>query len=73
MEELYFWFVSLTGATLRMSAPLVFAAIAGLFSERSGIVDIGLEGKILIGAFAAATVSYYTGSPWLGLWVGVFA
>ncbi len=73
MEEIYFWFVSLTGATLRMSAPLIFAAIGGLFSERSGIVDIGLEGKILIGAFAAATISYYTGSPWLGLIAAIVA
>jgi len=41
--------------------------MAGLFSERSGIVDIGLEGKMLAGAFAAAAVAAVTGSAWLGL------
>ena len=54
-------------STLRVSAPLVLAALAGLFSERSGIVDIGLEGKMLAGAFAAAAVASLTGSVWLGL------
>lgn len=54
-------------ATLRVSAPLIFAALAGLFSERSGIVNIALEGKILAGAFAAAATASVTGSVYLGL------
>ena len=54
-------------ATLRVSVPLIFAALAGLFSERSGIVDIGLEGKMLAGAFAAAAVAHLSGSAWVGL------
>lgn len=54
-------------ATLRLSTPLIFCAMAGLLSERSGIVDIGLEGKMLAGAFAAAAVAALTGSVWLGL------
>ncbi|GLS92085.1 ABC transporter permease [Psychromonas marina] len=54
-------------ATLRVSAPLILAALAGLFSERSGIVNIALEGKILAGAFAAAATAAATGSVWLGL------
>ncbi|HEY7866273.1 MAG TPA: ABC transporter permease [Psychromonas sp.] len=54
-------------ATLRVSAPLILAALAGLFSERSGIVNIALEGKILFAAFAAAAAASLTGSVWLGL------
>ena len=54
-------------ATLRVSAPLILAAMAGLFSERSGIVDISLEGKMLAAAFIAASVAATTGSAWLGL------
>ena len=54
-------------ATLRLSTPLILAALAGLFAERSGVIDIGLEGKMLAGAFAAATVAALTGSAWLGL------
>lgn len=54
-------------ATLRVSAPLIFAALAGLFSERSGIVNIALEGKMLSASFAAAAVASVTGSVWLGM------
>ncbi len=60
-------------ATLRVSVPLILAALAGLFSERSGIVDIGLEGKMLAGAFAAAAVAAITGSAWAGLLAAVAA
>lgn len=63
-----FLFVLLTlDATLRVSAPLIFCAMAGLFSERSGIIDISLEGKMLSGAFIAASVAAVTGSAWLAL------
>ncbi|WP_435234439.1 ABC transporter permease [Psychromonas sp. PT13] len=54
-------------ATLRVSAPLILAALAGLFSERSGIVNIALEGKMLSAAFAAAAMASVTGSVFLGL------
>ena len=60
-------------STLRLSAPLILAALAGLFSERSGIIDIGLEGKMLGAAFAAAAVAALTGSPWAGLAAGIGA
>jgi general nucleoside transport system permease protein len=59
--------VLLAAATLRGATPLVLAALGGLFAERSGIVDIGLEGKMLGAAFAAASVAAVTGSAWLGL------
>ena len=58
-------------ATLRVSAPLILAAMAGLFSERSGIVDISLEGKMLAAAFVAASVASTSGSVWLALLAAV--
>jgi general nucleoside transport system permease protein len=57
----------IASSTIRISAPLLLACLAGLWSERSGIVDIGLEGKMLAGAFTAAVVALETGSAWLGL------
>ena len=60
-------------ATMRVSTPLIFAALAGLFSERAGIVDIGLEGKILGSAFAAAAAAAIFGSAWIGLGFGILA
>ena len=60
-------------STLRLSVPLILAAMAGLFSERSGIIDIGLEGKMLGAAFAAASAAAITGSPWAGLAAGIAA
>ncbi|MEO6607480.1 MAG: ABC transporter permease [Aestuariivirga sp.] len=54
-------------STIRMSVPLILACLAGLWSERSGIVDIGLEGKMLAGAFASACAAAYFQSAWMGL------
>jgi general nucleoside transport system permease protein len=53
--------------TIRISTPLLLACIAGLWSERSGIVDIGLEGKMLAGAFVAAIIALETGNAYAGL------
>ena len=64
---------SLLNSTLRISTPLVFAAMAGLFAERSGVIDFGLEGKMLTAAFVAAVGSYYFNSPWLGLLLAIIA
>ena len=58
-------------ATIRVSVPLILAALAGLVVERSGVIDIGLEGKMLAAAFGAATVAALTGSAWLGLLGGM--
>jgi len=65
--------VLLTDSTFRIATPLILAALAGLVAERSGIVDIGLEGKMLAAAFAAATAAAVTGSPWMGLIAGIGA
>ena len=65
--------VVILGSGIRLSVPLILACFAGLWSERSGIVDIGLEGKILTGAFAAAVAATFTGSAWAGLLAGVVA
>ena len=65
--------VSLLFSTIRLSTPLVCAAIGGLYSERSGVINIALEGLMLAGAFAAASVTYYTHSPWIGLSAAVAA
>lgn len=65
--------LSIGSATLRMSSPLIFAAIGGICSERCGVINIALEGKMLVGAFTAAAVTYYTHSPWIGFLSGGFA
>lgn len=58
-------------STVRLAIPLVLASLAGLYSERAGIVDIGLEGKLLGSAFGAAAMAAVTGSAWLGLLTGI--
>ena len=61
----------LSDSTLRIAAPLILAALAGLCAERAGVVDIGLEGKMLAAAFAAASSAAITCSPWAGLFAGI--
>lgn len=63
--------VQILESTLRLATPLLFACLAGIISERAGIFDIGLEGKLLISAFFSAAIAFYTGSAWLGLAAGV--
>ncbi|MES2295721.1 MAG: ABC transporter permease [Pseudomonadota bacterium] len=62
---------SIAVSTIRNAPVLMFAAMAGLFAERSGVVDIGLEGKILASAFVSAAVAYSTQNPWAGVAAGV--
>ncbi len=65
--------VQILESTLRLATPLLFVCLAGLFSERAGIFDIGLEGKLLIAAFFSAAIAFVTGSAWLGLAAGIGA
>ena len=67
MQESYLLFVLTLDATIRVAVPLVLGALAGLYSERSGVIDIGLEGKMLGAAFAAGAVAAVSGSAWVGL------
>ena len=71
MDALFLQALLLADSTIRLATPLVLAALAGLFAERSGVVDIGLEGKMLGAAFAAAATAAVTGSAWLGLGAGI--
>ncbi|MBX3070495.1 MAG: ABC transporter permease [Thermomicrobiales bacterium] len=66
-----FFDLNLFKAVLRMATPLVFAAMGGLLSERSGIMNIALEGLMLSGAFAAVVGTYYLHNPWWGLLVAL--
>ena len=69
MED--FHIASIIVSTIRNAPVLMFAAMAGLFAERSGVVDIGLEGKILASAFVSAAVAYSTQNPWYGIAAGI--
>ncbi|SLN74700.1 ABC transporter permease [Oceanibacterium hippocampi] len=73
MADAFLYVLLILDATFRVATPLVLAALAGMFSERSGVIDIGLEGKMLGSAFAAAACASVTGSAWAGLLVGVAA
>ncbi|HUE82557.1 MAG TPA: ABC transporter permease [Pyrinomonadaceae bacterium] len=79
MTELFT--IALIWSTVRLATPLILAALGGMFSERSGVINIALEGKMLAGAFTAAAITYAADaklglgafSPWLGLLAGVGA
>ncbi len=59
--------------TLQTSTPLLFAALGGILSERSGVINIGLEGMMLTGAFAGGAIGVLTGNPWIGILGAIFA
>ena len=65
--------IQILDTSVRLATPLLFACLAGLYSERAGIFDIGLEGKMLAAAFFSAAFAAVTGSVWLGLLAGIGA
>lgn len=66
-------FAFLIGQTLMYASPLIFTSLGGTLSENSGVVNIGLEGMMVVGAFTAATVGYFSGNPWLGFLAAALA
>jgi ABC-type uncharacterized transport system permease subunit len=60
-------------SAIRLATPLLLAALGGMFSERSGVINIALEGLMLAGAFTAASVTWYAQSPWVGLLSAILA
>ncbi len=65
--------LSLLFSTIRFATPLIFAALGGMFSERSGVINIALEGLMLAGAFTAAVITYESGNPFLGFLCAMIA
>ena len=65
--------IQILDSAMRLGTPLLLACLAGLFSERAGVFDIGLEGKMLAAAFFSAAAAFATGSAWLGLLAGIGA
>lgn len=63
----------LIGNTFMYSAPLIFGALGGVISERSGVVNLGIEGMMTVGAFVGTAVGYFTGNPWIGFLVAGLA
>ena len=59
--------LELLASGVRLSTPLIFAALGGMFSERSGVVNIALDGIMIFGAFAGAVVAFETANPWFGV------
>jgi general nucleoside transport system permease protein len=71
--ELVIFIENLLAATLRMATPLMFGTMGELFCERSGVLNLGIEGTMFMGAFVGFTVAAFTGSLWLGVLAALLA
>ena len=67
----YTFFISVLASTIRLTVPILLCCLGGLYSERSGVFDIGIEGKMLFAAFSAGAVASATGSAWAGLFAAI--
>jgi simple sugar transport system permease protein len=67
----YATLLQILDSMLRLATPLLLACLAGLYSERAGVFDIGLEGKMLTAAMCAGAVAFYTGNAWIGALAGI--
>ena len=65
--------LSLLASMIRLSTPLILAALGGMYSERGGVINIALEGIMLSGAFTAAAVTVFTQNPWIGMLAAMIA
>ena len=65
--------IALLSASIRLSVPILLAALGGMYSEKAGVVNIGLEGMMLVGAFAGVVGSYFSGSQWIGVLVAMLS
>ncbi|HZJ99276.1 MAG TPA: ABC transporter permease [Tissierellaceae bacterium] len=65
--------IALLSASLRLSVPILLAALGGMYSEKAGIVNIALEGMMLMGAFSGVVGSYFSGSQWVGVLVAIIS
>jgi len=65
--------VGLFAATVRMATPIVFASLGGIYSERVGIINVGLEGMMLTGAFSGVAITFLAGDPLLGVLAAILA
>ncbi|MEL6463090.1 MAG: ABC transporter permease, partial [Cyanobacteria bacterium J06621_15] len=65
--------IDFLSSSIRLTIPLTFAALGGMYSERAGILNIALEGMLLTGAFVSAATTFYTNNPWIGILSAVIA
>ncbi len=65
--------LAILASSIRLAIPYILAGLGGTYSERSGVVNIGLEGMMLTGAFTAVAVTNATGNPWVGLTAAILA
>ena len=73
MDELLITLMILIFSAIRLATPMIFAALGGMFSERSGVINIALEGLMLGGAFTAAVVTYEVSNPYFGFLCALIA